>query len=188
MCVFKIVRMMTGNNLLISRVKILKGGMSNRKFAAMCGLTEGAIRNLLKGGEWDSKTLKSIADGCGKPLWWFFVENDLPQPAPIDVWGDKAEYEQVKGKLDPAVKNELMSQFSELLDTDTIYRSAIIPNVRTFHHGMKEEEKMRQMEQYIKEMDKKMNEKFDMLLEQNRILTERLGLVEDEKKQAGNDH
>ena len=98
-----------------------------------------------------------------------------PEPYERDI-------EKGGGVISPEVKAELMGMTSEIIDSDTIYTSAIVSNIRAFHHGIKEEEKMGSMEKNMERMVKMMEE----IKEQNKILAERIGLVETEKKWAGN--
>jgi len=162
------------------------GGMKNKPFADKCGVSEGVIRKIIRGEGAKDLTLEKIAAANSKHLSWFYSEDgdDLHNDDKVDVWGNKALNDKIQGKLDPAVKNELMRQTSEILDSDTIYRSAIIPNIRAFHHGMKEVARMGKLEKDMDEIKGMMAQ----VLEQNRILNERLGIIEDEKKRAGNDH
>jgi len=153
--------------------------MKNKPFADKCGVSEGVIRKIIRGEGAKDVTLEKIATANGKQLSWFYCE-DVDE---LDVWGDKAEYGHIKGKLDPAVKSELMRQTSEILDSDTIYRSAIIPNIKAFHHGVKEVAKMGKLENDMNEIKQMMTQ----VLEQNRVLSERLGIIEFEKKRVGDD-
>lgn len=156
------------DNLLIKRIKILMGGSSNRSFANKCGLSEGPIRNLLKGGEWDSKTLKRIAEAHGKPLWWFFADSDL----------DREAAEVREEKLSPDVKQDLMEMTSEVLDSETVYRPALVSNIRAFHHGVRQ----------MSKTDGKVDELMREIAELKQMI---LGMSPErgtEKKRAGNDH
>lgn len=64
------------NENLINNLKLLMNGDSNRKFATRCELSEGAIRNLLKGGEWDSKTLKKISNAYNVSIILLLSKNE----------------------------------------------------------------------------------------------------------------
>ncbi|WP_306548063.1 helix-turn-helix domain-containing protein [Desulfobulbus sp.] len=65
---------MTDNNFLISRIKILIDGKSNREFAAECGISEGVVRKILKGEDPTLTTLKKVAFAKRIELWWFFTD------------------------------------------------------------------------------------------------------------------
>lgn len=158
--------------------------MKNDPFAKKCGVSEGVIRKILRGEGAKDLILEKIAAANGKQLSWFYKDvEDTSHNKNIDVWGDKTEIKQIKGNLDPSIKAELMRQTSEILDSNTIYRSAIIPNIRSFHHGVMEEKKMGTLEKDIREMRKMM----EQILNENKDMMERLGIIEDEKKRAGND-
>lgn len=186
--------------------------MSQADAARALSFTEGMVSNFLSGKTKNPirKTILKIADyftcnadwlatGAGEPF------SDITSPAPpsgqepltqdagvngdvdilreIDVWGDKATAGNVGRKLDDMVKAELMRQTSDILDSETVYQPALISNIRAFHHGVKREENMKSRDDMMLQMMNMMKD----LQEQNKILSERLGIVETEKKRASND-
>ena len=67
--------------------------LSNRSLAAAAGISEGAVRNLLKYGEEegvkepDARTLRAVADALGiKPATLFMLAGYLPRERPINSW------------------------------------------------------------------------------------------------------
>lgn len=113
-------------------------------------------------------------------------KNKTEPPSP-DLDDDIEEHDdpgEVVKKLADEVKAELMRQTSEILDSETVYQPALISNIRAFHHGVKKEASMKSRDDMMLQMMQVMKD----LQEQNKVLSERLGIIEDEKKRAGNDH
>lgn len=164
---------MGDGNLLIDRIKTLMGEMSNRRFASKCGISEGAVRNILSGGETSTSTLKKISDECQKPMWWFFsYETCSDQNDFSSLITDEAEGRE---KLTQAVKNELMTKTSEVLDSDTVYRPALVSNIRAFHYGV---EQLRKTDEKIDRLERKIDELMRRFADDD---------ASPEKKRAGND-
>jgi hypothetical protein len=174
---------MKDNKLLISRVKMLMGDMSNRKFAAKCGLTDSPIRNLLKGGEWDSKTLKSIAESFQKPLWWFFSDDADESKVRFTNCSVDAEVDELGEKLSHDAKRDLLEKTAEVLDSDTIYRPALVSNIRAFHYGVREVARMSKIEDDMEEMKASMRRMEQMILS----FAGSTPAVGNEKKRVGDD-
>lgn len=57
---------------LTRKIKELQGGLSNRAFAELCGISEGAVRSIKGGGNPTTKTLEKIAEATKVDINDFF--------------------------------------------------------------------------------------------------------------------
>lgn len=73
-------------------------------------------------------------------------------------------------KLDQKVKEKLIVMTSEILESNTVYRPALVSNIKAFHHGVKQ---MSKTDDKVEELNKKMDEMMRMMGS------------EPEKKQSG---
>lgn len=61
---------------LKKKIESLQGDMSNRDFAQLCGVSEGLIRNLKKGGKASTRSLEKIATRLDIELKDFFSNDN----------------------------------------------------------------------------------------------------------------
>lgn len=94
-----------------------------------------------------------------------------------DHWvGKKNERQEEDERLSPTSKAELMGMTSAILDSDTVYRPALVSNIRAFHYGV---EQLRKSDEKIDRLERKIDELMRMF---------QGGGADTEKKRAGNDH
>lgn len=108
-------------------------------------------------------------------------EANNPQSITLDVPGNGSTAGE---KLTAAEKTELLEMTSEVLESETVYRPALVSNIRAFHRGVKGEQQMEKLEKNIELMMEIMEE----MRAENRAIADRLGIIEleSEKKQIGN--
>lgn len=169
---------MKDNNNIKLLVISLMHGCSNYAFAKKCGISEGVVRKILRGEGAKDLILEKIAEACGKRLEWFYKHEQSDSVAVID--------EGVGERLTPSVKEELLKMTGEVLESETVYRPALVSNIRAFHHGIKGDEEVGDLRKEMAAMMKEIKEmRADDKAYRKNVET-RLGIFESEKKRAGN--
>lgn len=67
---------MKGYFFIKEKIESLQGDMSNRDFAQRCGVSEGLIRNIKKGGKASTRSLEKIATGLDVEIKDFFSNDN----------------------------------------------------------------------------------------------------------------
>lgn len=66
------------------KIKELQGDLSNRAFAELCGISEGAVRSLKGGGNPTTKTLEKIAKATNTDINEFFITTTSTNTGPVE--------------------------------------------------------------------------------------------------------
>lgn len=68
--------------LRVKELLVESGCVSNRDFAMLCGIDEGSVRHLWRGGEPRARTLELIAEACDVRLDWLVSGLGKKRPRP----------------------------------------------------------------------------------------------------------
>ena len=148
---------------VISRMTLAIGGKDVADLATFLGVSVQAVYGYRKGARdvgWEM--IFKVISETGKSLDWIIYGEEKGAISEkvnrviTDPTGGKiartAESENGEEKLHPTVKEELLKMTLEVLDSETVYRPALVSNIRAFHFGIKGVAEMSDMKSEVQAM------------------------------------
>ena len=85
------------------------------------------------------------------------------EPGPARKKGGKTEEQQARQETEAIDEDEAIEQTRYVLRSDTVYRGALVSNIRAFYQGVRREEEMAGVDEQMIDMQNKMDMMMQML-------------------------
>lgn len=154
-----------------TRLKTLRGGLSQEEFSQHIGFNKNTIGNYERGERTpDVVFLKTICEKLNvSPDWLLWGQGPMRRgetapaaasPAPAQAPPPEEDFKMV----------DMVTKTVEVLESDTIYRTALASNINAFHQAVRSERTLVRLEERMEQLEKRMEE----LASENAYLKQRL--------------
>lgn len=153
-----------------SRLKTLRGGLSQEEFSQRVGFNKNTIGNYERGERTpDAVFIKTVCEKLGVSAEWLLWghgpmrRGEVPETTAQDTI--QSQPPPVPPPGDDFKMTEMVTMTVEVLESETIYRTALASNIRAFHQAVRSErtlarleERMEQIEQSVEELKRENRE------------------------------
>lgn len=174
---------MINTDLFKVRVATLKGRRSNETYGKAVGCDAKTVSTAINHGKVPGiDILSRMAEDGGVPIGWILGEDGKNEGGMGDNFHNVDEkILQSTKTLKPVIKAELIGMISDILESETVYRTALASSVRALHHAVKGEAEMNDLRKTFDSWRTKSDKDMEELKNMIRNLSE---LKHPEKKQS----